>query len=78
MTVDNDRQALVVALVTVNGVKPTEAKVVHIKNTLELGEIWISEALLPEAKANPQIEILSDPVPFVFDEEDNLLPYKLD
>ncbi|MGI6557682.1 MAG: lactate racemase domain-containing protein [Limnochordia bacterium] len=78
VTVDNDRQALVVALVTVNGVKPTEAKVVHIKNTLELGEIWISEALLPEAKANPQIEILSDPVPFVFDEEDNLLPYKLD
>jgi hypothetical protein len=78
VTVDNDRQALVVALVTVNGVKPTEAKVVHIRNTLELGEIWISEALLPEAKANPQIEILSEPVPFRFDEEDNLLPYGVD
>ena len=36
------------------------------------------EALLPEAKANPQIEILSEPVPFRFDEEDNLLPYRVD
>lgn len=77
LTVDNDRQALVVALVTVNGVEPTEAKVVHIKNTLELSEIWISEALLPEAQAQENIEILSEPVPFAFDKEDNLLPYKL-
>jgi hypothetical protein len=44
---------------------------------LELSEIWISEALLPEAQAQENIEILSEPVPFAFDKEDNLLPYKL-
>ena len=58
MTMENDRQAIVVALKTVPRVEPTEAKVVRIRNTAELDEIWISESLLPEAKANPNIEVL--------------------
>ncbi|MGI6038546.1 MAG: lactate racemase domain-containing protein [Limnochordia bacterium] len=73
LTVDNDKQGLVVALVTVNGVQPTEAKVVHIPNTLELENIWISEALLPEAEANPDIEILSEPFEYRFDAEGNII-----
>ena len=68
---DNDR-GLVVALVTVNGVKPTEAKVVHIRNTLELGDLDLKLSC-PRRKPT-QDRILSEPVPFRFDEEDNPLP----
>jgi hypothetical protein len=44
-----------------NGIKPYQHKVVWIKNTLELKEIIISEPLLAEAKAHPQISIISEP-----------------
>ena len=72
MTMENDRQAIVVALKTVPRVEPTEAKVVRIRNTAELDEIWISESLLPEAKANPNIEVLGELKPMEFDSEDFL------
>ena len=47
---------------------------VRIKNTLHLGEIYISEALLPEAEKNPSIEVLGKAEEFRFDSLGNLLP----
>ncbi len=35
-------------------------------------KIWISEALLDEAAKNRDVEILSEAVPLVFDEDGNL------
>jgi len=32
---------------------------VYIKNTLQLGEIWVSDALIEEVRRNPQL-ILCD------------------
>mgnify|MGYP000032743771 FL=1 len=34
-------------------------KIVYIKNTLQLGEIWVSDALIEEVRRNPQL-ILCD------------------
>jgi hypothetical protein len=45
---------------------------VRIKDTLHLGEIEISEAMLPEAKALENIEILSEPYELNFNEDGDL------
>lgn len=52
------RSAVALALKTINGVSPQEARVVRIKNTLELEEIWISDALLAEAQGRSDIELI--------------------
>ena len=51
----NDRDAIATAIRTCGPIDPREAKVVRIKNTLELGRMWISEALAEEVKSNPEL-----------------------
>lgn len=51
-------------------------RMIRIKDTLHLEEIWISEAHIEEAKANPAIEILSDPEELMFDRDGNLQQWK--
>ena len=67
----NDRLAVQAAIKTSypdnNG-----PKIVRIRDTLSMGEIYISEALLEEAKSNINIEILEDPKEMQFDENGNL------
>lgn len=54
--------AVKAAIKTCNAFELDKAKVVRIHNTLEVGEIWISESLLDEAeKMDEDIEILSEP-----------------
>lgn len=53
------------------GVAPM--RVIRIQNTLYLEEMFISEALLDEARANPSIEILGEPTSLPFDADGNLL-----
>jgi hypothetical protein len=57
MVAGSKEDALRIALKTCNGAAPGKQKVVWIKNTCALEEIVISEALLEEAKAHPQIEV---------------------
>lgn len=52
--------AIAVGLGTCNGVSPPEARVVRIKNTLELHRLWISEALLKEARGRTDLELLEE------------------
>ena len=59
MVAGSKEDALRIALKTCNGVAPGKQRVVWIKNTCALEEIVISEVLLEEAKAHPQIEILT-------------------
>jgi hypothetical protein len=58
--------ALRIAVQTCNGIQPYQHKVVWIKNTLELKEIIISEPLLAEAQAHPQISVISQPRALTF------------
>ena len=51
-TLANDKLALKAAVKTCNILDFTTVKMVRIKNTLELSEIEVSEALLPEVEAN--------------------------
>jgi hypothetical protein len=51
----------------------SEVSIGWIRNTMELGELLMSENLLPELRRNPEIEILSDPQEIEFDSEGNLI-----
>lgn len=66
MVAATPEDALRIAVKMCNGVEPFQHKIVWIKNTLELSSIIISEPLLAEAQANPQVEILSDPTDLTF------------
>lgn len=70
---DTDREVLQRALLTIGLVAPENAKVVHIRNTLALDTMMVSEALLTEVNANDQLEVLDTPEHMAFDEEGNLL-----
>lgn len=68
----NDRDAARLALRTSNAADLAAPRMARIPNTLQLGEIEISEALLAEAEANPMIEILTEARPWEFDADGNL------
>ena len=73
MIMDNDREALQLALMCCPEAEDHEhMKLIRIPNTAHIGEIEISEGLLPQAKANPSIEILTDLYDLPFDSEGNL------
>ncbi|OBZ12744.1 lactate racemase domain-containing protein [Bacillus sp. FJAT-26390] len=68
-TLANDRDAIKAGIKTCNILDYTTCKLVRIRDTLHLGTIEISVALLEEAKRNPRIEILEGPYDWTFDEE---------
>ncbi|MBQ7063934.1 MAG: DUF2088 domain-containing protein [Firmicutes bacterium] len=72
MVLYNDREAIQMALKSCNYIDRANPRIVRIVNTMEMRHIWISEALLPLAEANPQVTVLSSPAPFAFDSEGNL------
>jgi len=69
MVMRNDYFAIKGGIKTCNRLDLDKARIVRIKNTLELENIYISESLIEEAQNNPNIEILSEPFEFKFDEE---------
>ena len=73
MTLDNDSEAIRAAVKTSNALDFSKVRLVRIKNTLHLGEFMISESLLDEARAMPNVTILSDPFEMKFDAEGNFI-----
>lgn len=69
-----DKDAIDAALNTIGDIIPENARVVHIKNTLELKEIHISEALKDEARNRPGLLIKENFGPLEFDNEGSLVP----
>ena len=69
MIMETARMAVQAALKTSNAPDPDRQRVVHIANTLSLEHILISEGLLEEAKAHPQIEIAGPPQDWAFADE---------
>lgn len=66
---ENDRDALMLAIRTCNGIDFKNADVVRIKDTLSMEYIQVSESYHEACKNNPDIEILSEPFEIEFDEE---------
>jgi hypothetical protein len=70
---EKDREALSVAHYNSGVFDPEDLKILWVKNTLELEYLNASEPLLKEARSNPRLEILSDPVKFPFGPDGNLI-----
>lgn len=68
-----DQDALLAAIKTCNAKDQKQARIVRIADTLHLGKLQISEALLEEALKMPGITLLNEPVELSFDEAGNLL-----
>jgi hypothetical protein len=75
MMMDSDRRAVQAAIKTCNAPDMGRLRVVRIPNTLHLGTILVSEALLDEAQAHPQIEVLGPVEEWPFDENDRQAPF---
>lgn len=63
-----DRAAIEAAVASLFDLHPADLRMVHIRSTLELTELDVSPALSAEVEANANLEILSDPEPWAFDE----------
>lgn len=60
MVLETKELAVKAAIKTCNAFDLNKVKAVRIKNTLDIGEIWISESMIEEAKQNSQLKIISD------------------
>ena len=74
MLVENELQALQVLLNFRAEEDPASLRLAWIRNTSVLNEMWASEALLDEARADSNIEVLARPEPIAFDDALALTP----
>lgn len=71
---DSDCDVLDAALPTVGLATAENARVIHISNTLHLGEVLVSESYLREIEGRSDLEILEGPRDMRFDAAGNLFP----
>ena len=75
MIMNTDHDAIALAVKTVVRVKPENCRIVRIRNTLHLGEIEVSEAMLSEVRSQPdKFEILEMPRAWSFDAQGTVAP----
>lgn len=72
ITMDSDKEAITAALTICGPVEPENARFVWIKNTLELDQFYISEALITEISSNINLKIISELKELPFDSDGNL------
>lgn len=68
----SDENAIKLAVRICNMIDKQHPRIVRIHNSLEMGEIWVSEALIEEVKAHPSMELAGDPEDWGFDGNGNL------
>ena len=75
IVMNNDHDAIALAVKTVVRVKPENCRIVRIRNTLHLAEIEVSEALVAEVQRQPErFELIENPRAWPFDAQSNLAP----
>ena len=72
LVMDSHKLAIQAAIKTAPGFDKARIRMVRLRDTLHLSEIFISEAMLPDAAANPRVEVLGEPEELPFDGEGNL------
>lgn len=77
VSLDTDKKTIEAAFQTIGAVAPADARIVHIKNTLEMGTFNISHALMDEAKKRKDLTMLEEIGPLSFDDKNRLIPVKL-
>ncbi|MBI1830294.1 MAG: DUF2088 domain-containing protein [Planctomycetes bacterium] len=69
---DTDREVLDTSLAIIGRREPHQAHVMHIKNTLMLGEVEVSEACLKDLKPRTAFDVIKGPFDLTFDAAGNL------
>lgn len=77
LIVDNDIEALRLAIRSVGLIPPEQIKLIRIKNTLYLSEIDVSQAFLPALADRPDLTITDPEHPMAFDSSGYLKPFNL-
>ena len=70
--VENDREAVQLALRCCLGHDPANPRIIRISDSLHTDIIWVSEAMQKEAEANKNQEIVSEPEDWLFNNDGNL------
>jgi hypothetical protein len=73
LALPTDRDAISAALLTCGRADLERARVVQLRNTLDLAGLLVSESLRDEVEANSRLEILSDPAEMSFDQQGGLV-----
>ena len=73
LTYPNDREALASALVTLRPYGVDDVRIVHIKNTLELGSLLVSKGCLPDLQGKSNLTIEEEDLRLEFDGSGNLI-----
>jgi hypothetical protein len=69
---DTDREVIDTALSIIGARDPHQARVMHIKNTLMLEEVEVSESCLKDLKPKTEFEVLKGPHDMTFDAGGNM------
>jgi len=72
-----DKEAVEAALNTIGAVDPDKARVIHIKNTLEIGEMEVSAAFMEEVEKREELKLIEKLGPLAFDSEGGLRPVEV-
>jgi len=72
MFLPSDVDAICAGILCCGQGDPQRVRLVRIKNTLEIGELEVSESLLPAVREHPRLEVIGDPAPPALDAEGNL------
>lgn len=70
LILDSDREAVEVGLFS--SLAGPQPRICRIRNTGLLGDLWVSEALLNDVRANPKLQIAGPAAPLPFDQTGNL------
>ena len=68
----SDKGAIQLALRICNEIDKENPRIVRIKNTMDIGRIWVSEALVQEVLDHPNMELDGELEAWPFDEKGNL------
>jgi len=72
---DTDQKVLEAALKIIGLVQPEDARVIRIRNTLDLKEVMVSKAYEPEIKKRTDLSIIEPAKKMEFSKDGNLLPF---
>jgi hypothetical protein len=67
-----DRECIESGLATCWQPDRSRIRMALIPNTLEVADLWVSPALLPEIRANSELQIQGDAAPIPFDSQGNI------
>lgn len=65
--VETDRAGLVAALSTIGVVDPQDVRVLRVRDTMHLGQLYASPALVEEARERDDLNVVAEPDPIKFD-----------